>query len=132
MNLGENVKRLRERAGMTQTDLSKRSGLDRAHISKIESGDRGASVLALIALADIFDVSLDELVGRTHVPVRHAVVTLEGVVTSVGTFDRAKAPGMELDTAEGSLTLDLPEDSVRAIATQLYRRVRLTVEVLDG
>jgi transcriptional regulator with XRE-family HTH domain len=39
MSISRNLKRLRQAADMTQTALSKRSGVDQGMISKIESGE---------------------------------------------------------------------------------------------
>lgn len=54
MELGMNIRKLREKAGLSQTELAKRAGIDQTTISKIESGQRRkvqAQTLVLIALA---------------------------------------------------------------------------------
>jgi transcriptional regulator with XRE-family HTH domain len=59
--VGENVKRLRLRAGMSQTALAEAAGVRQASISSIESGDRGASMMMLMAIAKALGVSSTSL-----------------------------------------------------------------------
>lgn len=57
--------RLYRRAGrMTQRQLAGKLGLDRTSISAYEHSKRIPDIFILCHLADIFAVSLDELVGR--------------------------------------------------------------------
>lgn len=48
----EELRRMREQAGLTQVDLAKASGVDRGTIIKIESGKRSPSIETLEKLAD--------------------------------------------------------------------------------
>ena len=59
--VGENVKRLRLRANMSQTALAEAAGVRQASISSIESGDRGASMMMLMAIAKALGVSSTSL-----------------------------------------------------------------------
>ena len=67
-NTCESGKRIQERRkshGMTQAQLAEALNISLDHLRKIEGGQRGCSVDLLIALAAVFDVSLDFLVlGR--------------------------------------------------------------------
>ncbi|WP_404289663.1 helix-turn-helix domain-containing protein [Microvirga sp. RSM25] len=45
--VGENVRRYRTAAGMSQAELAERMGVDRAYISGLESGARNPTVLTL-------------------------------------------------------------------------------------
>ena len=54
--VGENVKRLRLRANMSQHVLAEAAGVRQASISSIESGDRGASMMMLMAIAKVLGV----------------------------------------------------------------------------
>lgn len=49
--LGENVRRLRLAAGLSQDELAGRSGLHRTYISSIERGKRNVSVENIFTLA---------------------------------------------------------------------------------
>jgi DNA-binding XRE family transcriptional regulator len=60
-----NIKQLRNRHRISQTDLGKFIGVTDGTISKLENGRNYPSMELAIKLADFFDVSLDELIGRS-------------------------------------------------------------------
>lgn len=60
-----NVKQLRNRHRISQADLGKFIGVTDGTISKLENGRNYPSMELAIKLADFFDVSLDELIGRS-------------------------------------------------------------------
>ena len=64
MKFAENVKRLRLAFGYTQTQLGQKLGIRPSNISDWENSVSRPEYENLIKLADIFDVSLDELLGR--------------------------------------------------------------------
>ena len=49
--LGKRIKDLREEKGLTQTDLSRASGVSRVYLSGIERGIRNLTVLHLLGIA---------------------------------------------------------------------------------
>ncbi|OSA84121.1 transcriptional regulator [Clostridium botulinum] len=63
--LGDRLKELREEKQLTQEELGKFLNVSRQAISSYESEDTEPSISNLIKLADIFNVSLDYLLGRT-------------------------------------------------------------------
>lgn len=50
--------------GMFQTDISRETGIPQYQLSNYETGKSIPSLPAIIAIADMFDVSIDYLVGR--------------------------------------------------------------------
>lgn len=62
---------LRKEKGIAQQALAEHLGVSFHQVSKMETGQRGASLEVACALADYFDVSLDYLVGRSNDPQRH-------------------------------------------------------------
>ena len=64
MILGENLKNLRKVKRVSQGELAEILHLSLKTISHWETGYTEPSITQLIALADFFDVSIDELVGR--------------------------------------------------------------------
>lgn len=64
MTIGENIKRIRKSRGLTITQLSEKTGYAIQHISAIEHNKYSPRLITAIDFADIFEVSLDELVGR--------------------------------------------------------------------
>lgn len=64
MNLCENLLDLRIKAGLTQLQVAKGSGMSYRTYQNYEYGLREPKMTALIALADFYSISLDELVCR--------------------------------------------------------------------
>jgi transcriptional regulator with XRE-family HTH domain len=60
---GANLRRLRLGAGLTQMELSNRSGLDMAEISRLETGLRDVRLSTIVRLADGLEVPLHALLG---------------------------------------------------------------------
>jgi transcriptional regulator with XRE-family HTH domain len=63
--VGRNVRRVRERNGLTQEKLSEISGFSQQYISGLEQGKRNPTVVTLFELAQALGVSHMELV-RPH------------------------------------------------------------------
>ena len=63
---GNEIKRIRVERSLTQTQVSKATGLPQNTISWIESDKGIANIQQCILLADYYDISLDELVGRDY------------------------------------------------------------------
>jgi DNA-binding XRE family transcriptional regulator len=55
--LGRNLRRVRTAAGLTQTALAKRSGMDRSYVSDLEAGQRNPTALTLQRLAKVLRVT---------------------------------------------------------------------------
>jgi len=64
VKFSENVKMLRAQFGYTQKQLGDKLGISPSNISDWENGISRPEYENLIKLADIFDVTLDELLGR--------------------------------------------------------------------
>jgi transcriptional regulator with XRE-family HTH domain len=60
INLGKNIKALREAAELTQLDLEIRSGIDRGDISKIENGKKNIEFITIVKLAVALQVDLHQ------------------------------------------------------------------------
>ena len=60
--VGRNVQRFRKNAGMTQAQLAEKINVSTAFISRMERGQKGASLKVLDALTEVFQVSYDALV----------------------------------------------------------------------
>lgn len=66
MYIHENLKSLRLESGFTQQQLANRLGIGQTTIACYENGTREPHIESLIAYADLFDCTLDYLVGRTE------------------------------------------------------------------
>ncbi|MCH1625184.1 helix-turn-helix domain-containing protein [Fredinandcohnia quinoae] len=63
ITLAKNIKFYREKNGWTQEELSGHLNISRSNISKWESGDTTPSIIDLLQLSNLFQVTLDQLVG---------------------------------------------------------------------
>ncbi len=64
--LGERVKELRRKAGITQIDLAYRIFVSESYIALIESGKRNPSIEIVSKLADVFHVTTDYIVNGSE------------------------------------------------------------------
>jgi transcriptional regulator with XRE-family HTH domain len=69
--LGEELRKEREMAGLTQEQLSFRSGLSRPYISQLERELKSPTLETLFLLCDALSISAAELVGRVEVSRKH-------------------------------------------------------------
>ena len=60
INLGKNIKALREASELTQLDLEIRSGIDRGDISKIENGKKNIEFITIVKLAEALQADLSQ------------------------------------------------------------------------
>lgn len=72
--IGLKIEQLRKLRGLTQLELSRLAGIDRANISKIESGKYNVGIDILNKIAEAMNVTLDfnenEKIQNLHLPVR--------------------------------------------------------------
>jgi transcriptional regulator with XRE-family HTH domain len=104
--LAENLKRLRGQ--LSQKELEKLSGVPSRVIQRIEYGETDQGTTELIALAEVFNVSLDELVGyNIEATPQRAIAILQAfiaqetpnkrpVIPEIPPPDYSKMPGKEL------------------------------------
>ncbi len=59
--LGQNLKRIRTKKGMSQGDVARALEVHRAYVSGIENGKRNPTLATIKKLADALGVSADEL-----------------------------------------------------------------------
>ena len=64
IKIAENIRFFRKQAGLTQEELAARFGSRKTLISNYEIGRNTPDIETLWELADIFDITNDELVGR--------------------------------------------------------------------
>ena len=82
----KNLKEARARKGLSQRELSARSGVPQSHISKIESGKVDLRVSSLVALARVLGLEL-ELVPKKSIPAVRSIVR-SGVNTEIAEAQR--------------------------------------------
>lgn len=68
----KNLKKIREKKGISQTTLAKDLNLVKSTICQYEKGNRYPDIDMLIKLADYFNTSIDYLVDRVNEPIKAA------------------------------------------------------------
>ncbi|MEX2594516.1 MAG: LexA family transcriptional regulator [Anditalea sp.] len=79
MYLGKNIRYLRKQKGLTQSDISEKLNIKRTMISAYEDGRSEPKLAGLNTLAEIFDISLDELLNRDIETAGRMVTHKQGV-----------------------------------------------------
>jgi len=64
--VGSNIKRHRTKLKLTQQQLADRLSVSRQTITSYESGRTEPDIAAMEKLAEIFDITVDELIGKTY------------------------------------------------------------------
>lgn len=67
-SIGENIKAIRKSLGLTQTEVAEKLYTTPQNISRVESGEGEPTAEMLIGMAEVFNVSVDTLVGRMEMP----------------------------------------------------------------
>ena len=69
MTLGEKLTQARKAAGLTQTDVAAKLDVSRQAVSRWESGQSKPSTERLLALGELYGVSIDRLLNQADTPV---------------------------------------------------------------
>ncbi len=64
MQFGNIMKRKREERGLTQVDLAQRIGTTQQNINSYETGYKIPPLRVVVAAADVFHCTTDEMIGR--------------------------------------------------------------------
>lgn len=75
MMICDKIKSLREKSGLTQSDVSKKLGITRSGVNAWEMGLSIPSTQYIVALATLFNVSTDYLLGLNTT----STVSVEGL-----------------------------------------------------
>jgi transcriptional regulator with XRE-family HTH domain len=65
--VGPRLREIRQRRGVTLTDLAVTTGISKSTLSRLENGQRRATLELLLSLAQAYRVPLDDLVGAPEV-----------------------------------------------------------------
>ena len=76
MNIGRNISELRKQKNIKQEELAAELGVTAAAVSKWENSYTLPDILMLCALADYFEVTTDELLGRST-QIKYAVIATD-------------------------------------------------------
>lgn len=92
-SIGERLRSARDRAGLTLDQLAEATGLSKAHLSRLESGERQPSIAALLDLSATLGVQVNVLLGEDR----------DGAPLSIsaGTEQAHEANGLAITTRSG-------------------------------
>lgn len=79
-NFGSILRNLRISRDITQSDLAAKLGVSRSTVGMYETGAREPDFEAMEAIADIFNVDMDYLMGRSQVERKHPITPPESEI----------------------------------------------------
>ena len=65
MNIGQSLKNRREKAGLSQSELARKTGVNQQSMSRWEMGINAPNITDSVTLARFYKISVDELIGYT-------------------------------------------------------------------
>lgn len=93
--ISQQLKETRENKGLSQRELSTRSGVPQSHISKIERGNVDLRLSSLVAIARVLELEL-ALIPRKYLSAVNSIVSS----TASKTDGRPPRPAYSLDEEE--------------------------------
>ena len=60
---GEKLRTLRKRRGLSQTEMAEILGVQQSYVGKLERGERAPNVTMIRKVAELFNVSFDQLMN---------------------------------------------------------------------
>lgn len=99
MNVGIVIKELRQKRGLSQGDLEKRTGLMRCYISRVENGHTVPSIETLTRIAQALEIELidllpDGLAAGTEVTEQQFLEEMRRCLPMLSTAERDQVMGM--------------------------------------
>ncbi len=80
VNFGERIYQLRKDLGLSQEEIAAKMNVSRQTISNWENGGAHPTIDKAVELANLFDVSLDELVGKQVQPTKKSSEVLQALL----------------------------------------------------
>ena len=133
-HLAGRLRELRARRGLTQEQVARRLGCHESAVSRWENGSRFPTGEDLVALADLFAVSTDDLLGRMRQYARSGWVLLDlqlmerlAATPTTEEFDR-----LIVEQEERAGWLPVPEGAVIVPVSEAVRMARNVVDRHKG
>lgn len=112
------LKSAREKRGLTQRELSERSGVPQAQISKLENGQADVRISTLVSLSRALGLEV-ELVPRKHVPAVQAIIRSERMGAAKGRYAKIFDYSDEALSAASAVASDADPISEASVAASL-------------
>jgi transcriptional regulator with XRE-family HTH domain len=74
MDIGKHISALRKEHSWSQSDLANKTGISQVMVGKYERDDATPSIDVAKKIADVFEVSLDFLVGSTQMKIDKTIL----------------------------------------------------------
>ncbi|MBL8754704.1 MAG: helix-turn-helix transcriptional regulator [Planctomycetes bacterium] len=134
IHLAARLRELRARRGFTQDFVAKRLGVHESAVSRWESGTRFPTGEDLVALADLFEVSTDDLLGRTkqYVALGSALVDMRLLERLAGADNPAEFDRQILDNEDQAVWLPVPEGAVLVPVAEAMKWTRKVADKHKG
>lgn len=113
MNLGEQLKRLRSQAGLSQEKLAEKLGVSRQAVTKWETNAGLPDPDNLLAISALFHISIDELLANQTVPKESPEYLYESITEY--DIDEPKRYDMKLDAANSLHLSGYDGEKIRVI-----------------
>lgn len=129
-HLAARLRELRARRGWTQDQVARELGCHESAVSRWESGSRFPTGVDLVALADLFRVSADDLLGRgrQHARAGAALVDLQLLERLASAGSTEEFEQLVRDNGDQAVWLPVPEGAVLMPVTDAMQLAR---EVAD-
>ena len=114
LSLGKNIRKMRKERGLTQESLAEALGVTNGAVYKWEANQSVPELEMIVKLADLFDVSLDVLLGYEKIN-KHKDVLIQNIYIKINTKDITG-----LEDADRAL-LKYPNDyGILMVAASIY------------
>lgn len=123
-DIAQTLRSAREASGLSQRELSARSGVPQGHISKIENGTVDLRLSSLIELARVLDLELT-LVPRKALPAVQAIV--RSAAGDAGSGDVQRRADRELTQLKNIIST-LPKQALSPNESEQYARLLRELE----
>ena len=83
MTLEEQIKHYRKQAGLSQEKMAEKIGVSRQAITKWENGAGTPDIANLMAIADLFQISVDELLSNEKSEKSSLITSMKVVLNTI-------------------------------------------------
>lgn len=119
-SLSERLKELRLSRGYSLQDLADRSNTSKSAINMYERGERRPKYEVLMSIANVFDVDVDYLLGKTDNPKRRGMKIGHRINSSIAHNIQRRREEAGLSQKQFADMLGVDEDAVDALESGLY------------
>ncbi len=128
--LAQRLRELRARHHLTQDEVAQRIGCHESAVSRWEAGSRLPPCTDVLALAELYAVSCDYLLGRKEQPVMPSAALVDQALLDrlASAPDVAAFDAIVEERADQTAWLPLPDGAVIVPVEQAMRRARVVAD----